>query len=494
MFKTGLLILFAFICQRSYAQMDSVLHSASNYNMRADEKLQDAEDLKQVPDKYIKDVNSKIDQYNKRMTAKTIKTLKKLSKWEDKIHTLLLKASPQTAQQLFGNGQETFSTLLQKMQQGQSITENYQSKYDVYTDKLSTNLKYLQQEKDKLDSNLVKPVVDANNKMAAVTKEEDNTEVVQQFINQRKKQLADGALKYLQNSKYLDKMGEENYYYVATLKNYKELFSDPDKAEQTATDIVNKIPGFQKFTQQNSILASIFGSPSATGNVQALTGLQTRDQTQDLMQQQISSGGPNAQQTIMQDMQQAQSQLKQLKDKLNQGVGNSSDIDMPKGFKPDMQKTKTFAQRIEYGSNIQFVNSNQFVPGSTDMAVTEGYILNDKSTVGMGASYKVGMGTLQHVDISSQGEGLRSYLDWKLIKQLYVSGGFEMNYYNEYSNIAALKQDNSWQQSALVGMTEKLNIGSKFFKTTNVQLLYDFLSKQHEPVSQPLLFRVGYNF
>src|SRR6266850_1436654 len=89
-----LLILTSFY---SEAQTDSVLQS-----------------LHQVPLKYISQVDNKIDKYNSRITNKTIKTLEKLFKWENKIKSLLVKVNPQAAQRLFADNQLTFSAALEK--------------------------------------------------------------------------------------------------------------------------------------------------------------------------------------------------------------------------------------------------------------------------------------------------------------------------------------------------------------------------------------------
>jgi hypothetical protein len=58
--------------------------------------------------------------------------------------------------------------------------------------------------------------------------------------------------------------------------------------------------------------------------------------------EQVVTGGPNAQSQFQQNIQQGQSQMQQLKNKLVQLGGGSSDDIMPQGFKPNNQKTKSF--------------------------------------------------------------------------------------------------------------------------------------------------------
>ncbi len=451
------------------------------------------EALQKIPTKYISKIENKIDKYSSRITSKTEKTLIKLSKWENKIHSLLEKVSPETATKLFGNNATTFSSLLKKLQEGKALTEGYKTKYNEYRDKLTTSIKYLDDQKDKLNKNLIQPINTTKKKLTELELDVSNTEAVEAFIKERKQQLLNEAVKYIGNSKYLTKIDKEAYYYVETLRNYKELFTDKKKAEELAYKILDKIPAFKNFVQQNSMLAQLFGSPNNTASMASLSGLQTRVSVNAIIQNQISSGGPNAQQVFSQNLQQAQVEISKLKDKVMQMGGSSSDANIP-DFKPNNQKSKTFLQRLDVGSNFQFSRNNSLMPTVADIALSVGYKLNDKSVIGIGGSYKMGIGRLQRLSISHQGIGLRSFIDWKLKWQLFITGGFEMNYNAQNKNITQLKYYNDWQKAGLVGLTKKINVKTKFFKGTSIQLLYDMLYRQHFPVSQPVLFRIGYSF
>jgi hypothetical protein len=169
-------------------------------------------------------------------------------------------------------------------------------------------------------------------------------------------------------------------------------------------------------------------------------------------------------------------------------------------FKPNQQKTKTFWQRLEYGTNIQTIKNN-FFPTTSDIGLSVGYKLNNKSTIGVGASYKIGWGQdIKHISITSQGMSLRSYLDVKLKGSFYASGGLEYNYQPlSISDTAASATQktlvaSSWQRSGLIGISKIVSIKSNFFKKTKLQLFWDFLSYQQVPRTQPIKFRVGYNF
>lgn len=160
-------------------------------------------------------------------------------------------------------------------------------------------------------------------------------------------------------------------------------------------------------------------------------------------------------------------------------------------FQPNEQKTKSFLKRLEYGANVQSQKTNTFLPVTSDLALTAGYKLNDKSVIGIGASYRIGWGRdWKHIKISHQGIGLRSYVDMKLKGSIWISGGYEQNYQHAFRNIDELK-DFTWQTSGLLGLTKKYKIGKK---TNNLQVLWDFMSYSAAVQRPALLFRVGYKF
>jgi len=366
--------------------------------------------LQQVPDKYVNTINNKIDKYSARVTGKTIKTLTRLAKWETKIKITLDKLSPETSKRLFSNSQLTFASLLQQIQKGESIKLEYRRQYDKYRDDATTSIKYLENNKQFLDSGLAKKIQATKQKLQQLNNDEDSTQALQQFIKERKKQLISAAFQYMGKSKYLTKMNKEAFYYAETMKNYKEIFSDEAKTEKLVKDILHKVPGFSQWAQKNNMLSALFGSPGGgdVADASRYAGLQTRAGVQQIIQQRIGAAG---QQAFRQNMQAAQAQLNEIKDKLvkNPFAGNGGG-ELP-DFKPNMQKTKTFLQRLEYGLNIQFAKNNTLMPTTMDAALTVGYKLNDKSTAGIGAGYKMGMGSIDKIRFSTEGISLRTFID-----------------------------------------------------------------------------------
>jgi hypothetical protein len=173
-------------------------------------------------------------------------------------------------------------------------------------------------------------------------------------------------------------------------------------------------------------------------------------------------------------------------------AANSNDIP---DFRGNTQKTKPFFKRLELGTNVQTLRPTGLFPSTSDLGLSVGFKLSDDAVIGAGASYKIGWGKdIQHVKITQQGAGLRSFLDIKLKKTYWITGGFEMNYRTIFHTIEQLKNRTAWQQSCLIGISKKLPLESKLIKKANAQLLFDFLSAYQVPRTQSLIFRIGYNF
>src|SRR5258708_7107480 len=234
---------------------------------------------------------------------------------------------------------------------------------------------------------------------------------------------------------------------------------------------------------------------SSISQLQALQAkMQAADQVNDLIQGQVAAGGAGGAAALQSNLQSAESQLDGFKDKLSKLGQGSGDIDMP-DFKPNDQKTKTFWKRLEYGTNFQTTRNNAYFPTVTDLGLSVGYRLGNSNVVGVGASYKIGWGNgIRHIALSSNGIGLRSFLDIKIKGSFYLSGGAEYNYETPFSSYQQLKQWQYWTRSGLLAVTKIDSVKSRVFKKTKLQLLLDFLSYSQIPKTQAIIFRLGYNF
>jgi len=448
-----------------------------------------------ISSKYFETVSKKTNSLQEKLDKKSQKVLDRFQKQEAKIKRKLIKIDSLAANNVFANTQEKYKQLEEKLKSSTAL-----SSYLPYLDTLKTSFKFLEQNQQLLKDGKEK-LNDAFSKVKDFEGELQKAEDIKQFLKERRQYLKE-AIEKFGLAKELKKINKEIFYYAETLKEIKTIIHDPKKIERKAVELLSKTKLFQDFMKKNSLLASLFRMPVDDPNdpayLASLAGLQTRSQVNSLIQNQIAAGGQNAQQAFQQNVQQAQSQIQQLKDRVNKLGGGSSDAELP-DFKPNNQKTKSFLERLELGTNVQSQKGNGFLPATSDLGLSVGYKINDKSIIGIGASYKVGWGKgWNNIRINNQGASVRSFLDWKLKGSFYVSGGFEMNYRSALNGInistrAGVFNATEWQQSGLIGISKVISIRSKFFKKTKVQMLWDYLSYQQVPKGQPILFRVGYN-
>lgn len=451
----------------------------------------------QFPDKLLSKLNGKASYVNDQLEKQTVKYLLRLEKQEAKLRRKLYKIDSLKAKQL-GDVTDEYAELKNKLKEMPvSRVKAVGSNYLPYFDSLQGSFAFLEKNKQLLSDaegiqqRLQSSLADINQLQARL----QHSDQIKDFIKERQQQIKAVLNSYTTLPKGLTKnyhdFIKEVYYYQAQLKEYKAMLNDPDKIQQKVLELLRKVPAFTAFMEKHSILASMFTMPANYGTPAALAGLQTRSQVQQLVSNRLNAEGSNGQAMLQQNLQQAQSQLSQLKDKANQLGGGSSDIDMP-DFKPNSQKARSFKDRIELGSNLQTVKSNRFFPTTTDIAASVGYKLNDKSVVGIGAAYKFGLGRdIRHIAFTSEGVGLRTFLDYKLKGSFWLTGGAEMNYRARFNSFEVLKSYSNWQQSALIGISKKYQVSKKV--RGNAQILYDALWTQHVPRGQPVVFRIGYN-
>ncbi|WP_207515626.1 coiled-coil domain-containing protein [Longitalea luteola] len=470
-----------------------------------------ADSVLHFPSAYFSKIENKYDALEDRVTEKTEKYLQKLLSREKRMQRKLAKIDTAGAKQLFANSEKEYTQLISKIRSAGDKVSGRAGSYIPMLDSVKTSLSFLGQNNNilgqskEVQEKLTGSLAQVNQLQGKL----QQAEQVKTFIQQRKQQIRESLSKYTNLpggiTKDFNDFKAQAYYYSAQIKEYKEMLNDPDKLIQKGLSLLNKLPAFTKFMKQHGELASLFRLPDNYGTPQSLAGLQTRSQVQQQLLDRFgaaafspSSGGAGGG-YVQQNLQAAQGQLNQLKDKINKlGGSGGGDMEMP-DFKPNNQKTKSFWRRLEYGTNLQTAKNN-FFPTTTDLGLSVGYKLTDKSTIGVGASYKMGWGQdIKHIAITHQGMGLRSYVDVKLKGSFFASGGFEYNYQPlKADSLTASSADvaavSSWQQSGLVGISKIISIKSKFFKKTRLQLMWDFLSYQQVPRTQPVKFRVGYNF
>lgn len=439
-----------------------------------------------IPSKYFDKVSKKSHKIEVGIGKHSYKILTQLKKQEKKMYRKLNKANPNTADKIFSDIHK---------HSGNGICEscgNSLIKYISNLDTLTSIIKFFNQNPHLFfQTDILKEKIgNTSSSLKNLQDKFGEASQIQQFIRERKQFLKE-KLAYYDVGKYLKRYSKLAYYYSQQVKGYKELFNDPQKIEKKALAILKKAPGFKKFIEKNSMLSSVFGTPADGSLTVSLTGVQTRASVQEFIQNSVSKNIVNPSHFISNQLQSASSQLLAQKSKIGHIDLLGNQEPMP-DFKPNQQKTKSFVERLEFGGNVQFGKTNNLLPTTSDLAFSLGYKLNDNSVLGVGSSYKLGLGSLSRIQFSNQGVGLRTFIDWKIKGSFYLSGGYEKNYLPGLQNSNTSQMLDTWQESGLIGISKKFLVKKR--KKISFQLLFDFLSYNNIPKSQPLLFRTGWIF
>lgn len=444
---------------------------------------------------FIDQTSSRIKRLDEQTNSATDKVLSKLQDEEGRLAKKVQSKDSILHSQVFSNSAQFYKKLKDRLQTASDTNQLAEiTEYIPYFDTLKGSLSFLSKQEEYLNNPQLK---EARQMLQQYQNRLQIANTIKQEIQQRE-QLLKAQLQNLGFMKEFKNINKEVYYYQQQLAEYKAAFKDPKKLEANAIRLLSQTRFFKNFMKKNSMLASLFRLPDADdpANFADIPGAQTRNSVQDLLGQRfgsLSGAGStmNPQQYMQQQIQSVQPQLTAIRDKLNKLGGGNSDMEMP-DFKPDNQKTKSFLKRLEYGINIQNQRGTGLLPVTTDLAITLGYKISDKSAAGIGLAYKMGWGKdISHISISNQGVGIRSYIDTKIKGGIWASGGFEYNYMQEFQKWNEISSVDVWQKSGLIGLTKKYKIGKRENK---VQVLWDFLSYYQVPRSQPLKFRIGYNF
>lgn len=436
------------------------------------------------PDRLLDRLDGKARNLTLALSKQTEKYLVRLASQERKLKRRLWKKDSSAAKQIFGDVDARYTAMQNMSTDGQQI-------YSSRVDSMQTALRFLDHNNLTGQSAAYKQKLkSALGNYSKLQQQLNYTDAIKKQLKERQQYLK-LQLERVGLIKEFTKFQKDIYHYRAQVNEYKRLWENPSKLEARLLQLARKIPAFKDFFSKHSALASMFRLPGSTASAPGtpIPGLQTRASVQQLMVARFGTG-PDVSRAVQQNIQIAQAQIDQLKNRVGQLGGGSSDMDMPE-FKPNSQKTKSFWKRVELGANVQSVKSNRFFPVTSDLAFSAGYKLNDKSIIGVGASYKLGWGeSIRKITITHEGLGFRSFIEVKLKGSFWVMGGGELNYRNRFYDFEILRDYSSWQKSALIGLSKRYQINAKF--KGNVQLLFDALHAQQIPRTQPVLFRVGY--
>jgi len=459
-------------------------------------------ELAHFPTKVFNAINGRANSLEQGLDRQTTRYLRRMAGQESRLRSRLYALDSGKAAALYAQDpQQQYTMLVQKLRQDSArVFSSMGPQYLPYVDSVQGMLAYLNKNPGILGGN---PALTAKlqSSLANLQLLQSKLQIADQikaFVQSRQTKIQQALAGYSHLPTGITGAvagyKRQAYYYADQVRAYRAMLNDPDKMMRTALAMLDKLPAFTSFMKQHSFLSGLFGLSADYGTDQGLAGMQTRSQVLAMIQNKVGQGGGSGTAAIQNSLSTAQQDIGNLQNKLSSLGAGSGDMNMP-DFKPNNQRTKTFFQRLEYGTYLQTTPATTLYPSYSDIGLSLAYNLGHSNSVGIGASYKLGWGTpLQHIALSSQGVGLRSFVDIHVRKSFSLTGGYELNYLSPFSGLQDIRALSRWKPSGVIGVTKTISLKSPAFRKTQVSFLWDFLSYYQVPKTQPVLFRVGYTF
>ncbi len=424
-------------------------------------------------------LQQKSEKWEQDLQKAGLQHLRRMKAGEQKLKARLIKQDPALAVLLFADADSRYATWKKQLTDEAAVVPRMQQHYIARLDSLQTAMDFLK-ESAGFESGM--PV-----KIRSLQHSFDQGEMVRELMEKRSVYLQQ-QLKKWGHFKDVNRLQGQVVRYREQMQRYRQAITSPSRIEEEVLKVLRKTPRFTSFFETHSMLAGLFPQHAGASPAQGAAGAQSREAVmQSIAQKAVSP--EQVQKALTQQVGSASSLMDRFRRSLVRS-GRGDEINMPV-LVPQDSKRSRFADRFEVGTNLQTTKSNRFFPSTTDVGLSLGYRVNTKSIVGIGASYKMGWGgDLRHVQVSSQGAGMRTFIDYKWKGGIWLTGGAEMNYRARFTDFDVLRDYTAWQKSALFGISKKYQVSSKV--KGNAQLLYDALWKLQVPRTQPILFRVGY--
>lgn len=449
-----------------------------------------SEGIWQMPNKLFERLNKSTRQMQEQMVQYTDKWLQKMQRREELLKKRLAKKDSAAAEQIFGKSQQFYGDLRKKMRDTTAgVSSVFSNVYSSKLDSLKTGLQFLQKngllQKDLPGGKSVGTIESGYNDLQTKF---NRTQEIEKLLGSRQETLQQQLQHF--NLPGFNELKKQCYYFRAQMTEYKKLWEDPSVLERRFTTLLCRMPEFKNFFDRYSDLGTVFQLPGNSTGPVGNNSLQTRDALNQVIQSNSTIG--NIQGQIQSNLPASTGTLSDLFPLQLPDINSSHQSKMP-DFKPNHQKVKSFLKRMEWGTSLQTSKANYFFPATTDISLSAGYRLNDKSIIGIGIGGKIGWGRgWKDISINGQGMSLRSFADVRLKGSWWITSGWEYHYQQSFSEIRALHAVSNWKQAGLAGITKVVPVKTQAFKKYRIQLLYDFLHRYKLPVTEPVKFRIGY--
>ena len=430
------------------------------------------------------------------------------------MRSIVAKKDSIFSKKLFDYAIDSIQRLKSMIKNKETRIENFLYRSRIpYVDSLKKSLLFFEKNTTALKSlnSMSTSISGARDQVSGIESKMQGVNKIQAFLQDRKNILSAELKAFPQLKKHIQQFRKEAFYYKAQMEQYKETLSSPDRIEKLVIGKLQHLPAFQNLgSRLPGPFSLLVFNGSSTQSTEAIPvdsgenitgGLPARAAVQKFIQ----SNSPVMERTI-DPLQQIRQQVDKsgeqtqlipqkvidffatVKNKFPSSVQSDKN-----DFTLNSQRVKSFWKRIDYGADLQFGKSVNYLPATSNITLKLGYKLDDKKTAGIGIAYIMGMGYgWKNIVLTHQGIGLKGYLKWNWKKGFALQAQAGWNYMTQFENIAELKNNDAWQKAGLIGISKDLKFTKKV--KANIQFMFDLFYKTHIPYTQPTVFRFGYGF
>lgn len=405
------------------------------------------------PLSFLTDYASSADKIVMRLRQKSEKALQKMKDTEKRIIKKLMKkdsaAAKAMASQLEGRYQH-YNRLLTDS----AAIDPLRNYYVAALDSAGVALKFLQGMG--LSGSQQELANSIQSRLGLLQQNVTRTNLLQQALTDRVRELR-SQLDGLPGLRELQKITKTVAYYKATLADYRALINQPDRMLAKMLTLLSETKLFRQLFERFSMLSSILPpSPSAVIDPTQSGSLQVRNAVM------TAFGGAGNNINVLQTLQGqggiAPNPFQELKDRILT-LKKDRTLEEPTDKVPNNQRTKSFLHRLQVGTNFQTAKSNTYFPATTDLGLSVGFRINERSIIGVGGSYKLGWGKdFRHIRMTHEGVGLRTFINAKIKGSFSATGGYELNYQQPFDHLQSLPDMRTWRKSGLVGVTKTVDL------------------------------------
>lgn len=370
--------------------------------------------------------------------------------------------------------------------------------YNSYLDTLETSLKFI----DKLnipDRFALKGIEPLTQSIGKAKINIEESEAIMGYLRKQLAFLEAGKNEMSRKvAREVQKIKKELARSSEKFRDIQSVLTEKGKLEKKLCEALRETTAFADFFEKYSLTGGLFAIKKAGSD--NLDGLQTRADVQLAIKEKCQFSGVDGKSLLSAQIQAAKNKLAQMRGEYS-SPDQSAEFN---GLNLNTIRSKTFLQRVEFGTNIKFSKATNMFPVRSEVMILMGYRISDNSSAGIGVTHWLGLGSgFNNISLTHQGLGLNSYVKVKMTHGFYLQSGWEQNYFSRYLLPGSTLTASNRKNSALLGLSKQTNIGKSFLKGkwgkdrkggSTISLLYDFLYRQALPKTEAVKLRFGYIF